>query len=67
MTDTYAAIVDFVRSNPQSSRGRIAAYLGLAPAAATRALTALTRAGTLERTGTKRGATYSVAREVSHA
>lgn len=66
MTDTYAAIVNFVRSNPQSSRGRIAAYVGLTPDEATRALTALTRAGMLERVGIKRGATYSVARETGH-
>ena len=55
------AIVEFVRANPGTSRGKIVAYLGLAPAVATKRLRALVRGGRLTMTGTKRGATYSVA------
>ena len=54
------AIVEFIRANPGCGRGKIAAYLGLAPAVATKHLRALVRGGRLTMTGTKRGATYSV-------
>lgn len=56
------AIVEFVARNPGTSRGKIVAYLGMTPAAATKALQRLVSGGALTMTGTKRGATYSVAR-----
>lgn len=56
------AIVEFVRANPGTSRGKIAAYTGLDLMAVTRHLTRLVRGGMLTRTGTKRGATYNVPR-----
>lgn len=54
------AILNFVRDNPGTSRGKIAAYLGLAPTKATAALRALVRGGRLTMTGAKKGARYSV-------
>ena len=56
------AIVEFVASNPGASRGKIAAYLGLDLLVATRELRRLVRGGTLTMSGSKRGATYSLAR-----
>ena len=67
MNNAHIAIVEFVRANPGSSRAKIVAYTGIVPAVVTRALVILTRAGTLARSGIKRGATYCVARETSHA
>ena len=57
------AIVEFVRANPGTSRGKVAAYLGLDLVSASRALRKLVRGGTLMMSGSKRGTTYSVARE----
>ena len=56
------AIVEFVRANPGTSRGKIAAYLGLDLLVATRELRKLVRGGMLTMSGSKRGTTYSVAR-----
>ena len=57
------AIVEFVAANPGTSRGKIAAYLGMDLMVATRELRKLVRGGTLTMSGSKRGTTYSVARE----
>lgn len=57
------AIVEFVAANPGTSRGKVAAYLGLDLVSASRALRKLVRGGTLMMSGSKRGTTYSVARE----
>ena len=56
------AIVEFVAQNPGTSRGKVAAYLGLDLVSASRELRKLVRGGTLTMSGSKRGATYSVAR-----
>jgi len=56
------AIVEFVAANPGTSRGKVAAYLGLDLVSASRALRKLVRGGTLMMSGSKRGTTYSLAR-----
>lgn len=56
------AIVLFVASNPGSSRGKVAAYLGIDLLVATRELRKLVRGGTLTMSGSRRGAKYSLAR-----
>lgn len=60
-------IVQFLSANPGSSRGKVAGYLGMTPTAATKALQRLVASGLVMMNGKKRGATYSVARESSHA
>ena len=55
------AIVEFVAQNPGTSRGKVAAYLGLDLVSASRELRKLVRGGTLTMSGSKRGATYSLA------
>ena len=56
------AITLFVAQNPGSSRGKIAAYLGIDLLVATRELRKLVRGGTLTMSGSRRGAKYSLAR-----
>ena len=56
------AIALFVAQNPGSSRGKIAAYLGIDLLVATRELRKLVRGGTLTMSGSRRGAKYSLAR-----
>ena len=58
--DEYQHILDFIRANPGCSRGKIAAYTGMAPMHLTRALTKLHRAKKVRRDGIKRAATYTV-------
>ena len=58
--DEFRAILDFVRANHGCSRGKIAAYTGMAPMHLTRALTKLHRAKKVRRDGIKRAATYTV-------
>lgn len=53
-------IVQFLTDNPGSSRSKVAAYLGMTPTAATKALSRLVAAGRVTMAGRKRGARYSV-------
>ena len=59
---TMDAITLFVAQNPGTSRGKIAAYLGIDLLVATRELRKLVRGGTLTMSGSRRGAKYSLAR-----
>ena len=56
------AITLFVAQNPGTSRGKIAAYLGIDLLMATRELRKLVCGGALTMSGSKRGTKYSLAR-----